>query len=53
MARGFTPSQMGANSTHKDFCRPKHRNFNATVKKALEFVLEKYKNGSTITRQTT
>jgi hypothetical protein len=30
-----------ANSTQKEFCEPKHGNFNATNKKVLEFVLTK------------
>jgi hypothetical protein len=34
----------GANSTQKAFCKPKHRNLNATDK-VLLFVLEKLKNG--------
>jgi hypothetical protein len=41
----------GANSTQKAFCKPKHRNLNAT-NKVLLFVLEKFKNGHPITSQT-
>jgi hypothetical protein len=42
----------GANLTQKAFRGPKHVNFNNIDKKALEFVLEKRKNGLPVTRET-
>jgi len=53
MGRGFTLFLMATNSTHKTSVDPSTEISVPMTKTFPEYVLEKYKNGSTITRETT